>query len=112
LSGASGATLSAWVYRDVADAAHGILAATISTLFTKVYVEFTAQNRIRAGARSVSTDSFQAVVTTATFGAEQWYHVVVTINLTTNEVLIYVDGVLQQTTGAPSFGQTTFSEEV
>jgi hypothetical protein len=112
LGGASGATVSGWMLRKSPGVRNSIIDLSISATSSKIFFEFQADNTIRCGGRALPTDTFQAKITTSKWNDTNWHFVACTINLTANDVKIYVDGVQQSTTGTPAFGATTFSSFV
>ena len=113
LVGKSEATVSAWFKRN------GGLNATRSIFsvgaggasVNKITINLSSTNNVRIGCRSVSTESQQVKDTIKTFTSNDWIFVVGTINLITQTVRIYVNGLEEPSTGTITFAQNTFSDE-
>lgn len=103
---------SMWLKRTATGDRDTLFNLNLLTTNSKVLVEYRADSTIRVGGRSVSTDGFQSVSSLDAYtDTASWHHIVAVLNVATNEITIYRDGVAVATGGTPVFGQATFSAE-
>jgi len=112
LGGVSVAAFGSWVKRGGTGTRDVMVTLTISAALSKLAGEFQADNTIRFGGRADAYDSFQSKATTATFSSTtNWYHVLGVFDIVNDDILIYVDGILQATSGTPLWTQSTFDPD-
>lgn len=113
LGGARAVTVSCLARRSILSSARDVLVdLTRNGTASKVFFEFQAADTIRLGGRSDGVDSFQSVVTTTTWADGKWHLLTGVFDIAGDDLLIYVDGVQQPTTGSPAFNSTTFDAAV
>ena len=112
LGGASAATISVWTKRSTIGTRDSIIDLTITSIYSKMYLEFQADNKVRVGGRANSSDTFQSEITNSTFLSNTWYNIVGILNIANDDIIIYNNGKNQPTNGSPSWKQTTFDANV
>lgn len=114
MGGAAGCTFACWLKRAATGPGY-LINLTVSGNYGKFIVNFNpaGDDKIIVGGRSKIGDAYQSVTTTSAFAdTTQWHHLAAVVSPSTNQILVYWDGVPQATTGTVSFGQTTFSADV
>ena len=110
INGASAITLSFWLKRASIGTFQAFIGFFNSSASHKFYVGFSAANRVEMIARSANEASPGTAITTNTFtSTTALYHVTTVITYGSNSILIYVNGVLQATTGSVAFSQSTLA---
>ena len=112
LAGKPGGSFVATVSRNRIGIRETLIEGSIVSGLTKFVVEFMADNKIRVGGRDRPGTSFQSKTTTTTFATTDQLHIVGIIDIANDDVYIYVNGVLQPTTGSPSWASSNFDGTV
>lgn len=102
-------TFSAWIKRNSTGSRQAILDITIDEFDSIVFMEFQTDNTIRLGGRAEDTDSFQSVITTSSITDNNLHYIVGIIDIANDNIVIYIDGVEQSTTGSPSWSANSFN---
>lgn len=66
---------------------------------------------VYAGARSVSTDGFQKATTTKTYPLNTWHHLLAIVNISGDEIVLFVDGQFEVRTSV-TFGNSVYTNGV
>jgi hypothetical protein len=113
-SGKAKLSISAWVFMNsfTTGANDNGLITVIDTAAT-VGVEFSISGaasaaKVRASGRSQSTDARQSFSGATTVSISTWHHVGMVMDLTNKVFRVYLDGSLDGTSGALTFGATTW----
>lgn len=74
----------------------------------KLSMNYSAPNLVyRAGARTLDADALQNFTSTTVVTLNTWHHFATTIDYTNKVIRLYVDGALDSTSGALTFGSAT-----
>jgi len=114
LGGLGAITMSVWILRSSIGAIGTIIELTIVNEISKVLMDIRADNTISVGGRShwFGLTPLQNAVTSSTFTSTvNWYHIVGIINVSDDNIDIYVDGIQQATTGSPAWSSSVFSSQ-
>ncbi len=108
VGGDSAVTLSAWLYIR-GSGSRTIFEETFSgSTNSRIFMNIQSDNKIRLGGRSFLGEGFQNVITSAAVPLNQWIHILGVINVPTDTITIYVNGVPVSTTGTPNFTNLSF----
>jgi hypothetical protein len=112
LGGASVAIFEGWIKRDETGSQVAIIDLTISSTYSKFYIDLYATGEVRVGGRATSSDSFQSCISSACTNDTNWHYLVAKLDLANSAITIWVDDVQVGYATGLDFGATTFSSSV
>jgi hypothetical protein len=107
----SGCTLMAYIKMSAFSGASNVIMYSTGSQssLARAQIYIGTSGIVGAGGRALDSDSFQGGVSTGTVAIGTFAHVAATINYATNEIKIYINGVLDSTTSV-SFGDTSTAD--
>jgi len=114
VGGASAATMSVWANANNIGKRRAIFDETWEgSSYSRLFLEYQADNRVRCGGRSQLSDTtFQSVSTSLPVATGTWTHIACVMNVPTDSIDIYINGEKVPTTGTPSFSLPAFASTI
>lgn len=87
------------------------ISLNIINALNKFLVDILADNKLRSGGRSISTDAFQSISTTSTYNNNNYNLFSTKHDLPTDNIIIWTNGI-EVANDAVNFGETKYTNEV